>query len=137
MRRRLTRPTGRSLERATAKRVRQHLRRATESRGAGDIEGFYGALSAALGEQLRQEMRVVVEGLTRGELRTKMLNAGMSESLVQEVVAELDACDVARFAPGAGEQSKLDEVQARVRKLVRQIAAVKVRRGGPACRRTA
>ncbi len=32
---------------------------------------------------------------------------------------------------------ELDEVQARARKLVRQIAAVKVRRGGPARRRTA
>lgn len=137
LRRRLARPTDRSLDRAAAKRVRQQLRRATELRSAGDIEGFYGALSAALGEQLRQEMHVVVEGLTRDELKATMVSAGMSDSLVQEAIDQLDACDAARFAPGAGEQDRLDEVQARVRKLVRQIATVKVGRRGPKRRRAA
>jgi hypothetical protein len=137
LRRRLARPTDRAMDRATAKRVRQHLQHVTELKRAGNIEGVYAALSAALSEQLRQEMRVVVDGLTRDELRAAMVGASMPESLVREVIAELDACDAARFAPGSGEQSRLDEVQARVRKLVRRIATAKGRRKRPRPKRTA
>ncbi len=126
LRARLARQTERSLGRAAARRVREHLTAAKEKQRAGDAASCFGEAAAALREQLAHQMGERTEGLTREELRERMATLGFDATLIEELSDELDSCDFARFAPSASGGRQLEQAVDRCRDLVRRIGRTRV-----------
>ena len=82
----------------------------------GDSEAdFQGTLVAALTGALEARLQEPLGGLTHGELRALLAERGMADELVDEVVAQLQNCDFARFGAGgvdvAARRDQLSQVQ--------------------------
>jgi len=75
-----------------------------KSGGAGSGE-FYAEVSRALSGYLADKQRISTAGLTRDELGRALAERGHSRVTVDKLVALLDACDQARFAPGSESQA--------------------------------
>ena len=114
---------------AAGRRARTHLGRAGEHRRQGDVPRFYAEVAGALRSLLDERLDLSIEGLTRPELAQRMTAAGFGEDVVQAVARELDACDAARFAPGAVGPGEMDEALSRARRLLDRVGRVSVRRG--------
>lgn len=123
-RRVMGRPTARSLSRAAAKRVQQHLAQAQTMRQT-DPAAFYAQLSAALQGQLRHQTGLVVEGMTRSELRGALLATDFDAELADQICDELDRFDQYRFAPSGEDAQVRTEAFDRVQRLVGLIAQKK------------
>ena len=124
----MSRQTARSLSRAAARRVREHLRQADEAQRAADPARMFSELSAAVLQQLNERLGVRTEGLTRDELRDAMLAGGFDGALSGRVIDELDNCDFGRFARSATDDGSLGQAVARVRGLIDEL--VRARLGG-------
>jgi hypothetical protein len=130
LRARLARQTERSLGRAAARRVREHLAAAKDKQRAGDAAACFGEAAAALREQLAHQMGERTEGMTREELRERMATLGFDGALIEELAEELDSCDFARFAPSASGDEQLGRALDRCRSLLRRIGRTRVAKNG-------
>lgn len=128
LRARLTRQTAASMRRTAARQTRGHLARAQELRRREAVREFYGEIAAGIRALLDHRLGVSIEGLTRTELRQGMEMAGYPEELVNEVIEELDACDLARFTPSAASAEEMQRVIKKVSKLIDKLSRVSVRR---------
>jgi hypothetical protein len=81
------------------RRIRQHLRAAEAHLRAGRAAAGRVEVDRVLHEALGARLGVPTAGLAREELRARMAAAGLDAGLVESTLAELDACDGARFAP--------------------------------------
>jgi hypothetical protein len=80
--------------------VRKRLAAADGHRAAGRTSAFYIEIDRVLREMLAARLHQPVSGLRREELSDVLRARGMPAGEVDRVVAELEACDQARFAPG-------------------------------------
>jgi hypothetical protein len=127
LRARLRRETAGSLRRAAGRRARAQLARAQERMRPGDVAGFHAALAGSMRSVLDHRLGLSIEGLTRPELKERMERGGFPADLVQDVAQELDACDAARFAPGAVDRAGLGASLDRVRRLLDRLGRVELR----------
>lgn len=118
----LRRETPRRQQRAAARRIREHLRRARELLGPETKAAFFAAVAAAIRELLQIKLGARTEGLTREELRRTLEAAGFEEALTQELIEELDNCDFARFAPAASGTGEMESTLSRTRKLLDRLS---------------
>jgi hypothetical protein len=79
--------------------VRKRLGAAEAHRHAGRAAAFYIEIDRVLREVLAARLGHPVSGLRMDELATLLAARGMPEREAARVVAELEACDQARFAP--------------------------------------
>jgi tetratricopeptide (TPR) repeat protein len=124
---RLLRQTPGTLRRAASRRTRGHLQRAQDFSQKANASGFFSEIEHSISSLLDYRLGVATEGLTRAELRVAMLNKGFSEPLVNQVHEQLDACDLARFAPSASSPEQMGLVLKQTHQLVDQLGRVSLR----------
>ena len=74
---------------------------AKQKSGAGGGIEFYAEVSRALSGYLADKQRISTAGLTREELSRALAERGHTKVTIDKLIALLDACDQARFSPGA------------------------------------
>jgi hypothetical protein len=79
---------------------------------------FYSELARILTGFISAKFTLSVTGMTSAELRKRLIDRGISRDLIDRLREELDACDFARFAPGAGEAASKQEALERVKKII-------------------
>jgi hypothetical protein len=100
VRERLSLDTHRTRRRRMRSMVRKHLGAAVAHRDAGRATAFYIEIDRVLREVLAARLGRGVTGLRRDELEALLGERGMPADLTARLLAELEACDQARFAPG-------------------------------------
>ena len=79
--------------------AKQRLKEAHGALRSGDKSVFYGALSQALHGYLSDKLNLGVAEVNSAVLLTKLGSSVESAALVSDIVALLDDCNLARFAP--------------------------------------
>ncbi|HTA18858.1 MAG TPA: BatD family protein [Polyangia bacterium] len=100
VRERLALDTRRGRRRRMRSLVRQRLRAAEAHREAGRATDFYIEIERVLREVLASRLGRSVTGLRHDELSALLAARGTPAELTARVLAELEACDLARFSPG-------------------------------------
>jgi hypothetical protein len=100
VRERLAIDTHRTRRRRMRTMVRKHLGAAVAHRDAGRATAFYIEIDRVLREVLAARLGRGVTGLRRDELEALLAERGMPADVTSRVLAELEACDQARFAGG-------------------------------------
>ena len=77
---------------------------------ANQGEVFYTEVQRALRQYVGDKLNVSATGMTHGELREKLQQSGVTEESTAAVLATLERCDAARFAPGSMGHERLQEV---------------------------
>lgn len=85
----------------------KRLKLARERLAAGDAAGVLTAIEQALVEFLTDRLSVPARGLTRSELGRALDDKAIAKESVDALVSVLEACDTARYMPGATEPSAL------------------------------
>jgi hypothetical protein len=101
MREKLGQDTRRRRRRETRRLVRQSLRAAEAHLEAGLALPFFIEIDRVLREVLTSRLGRKVTGLSREELRPLLGRSGLGEPVAERIIAELEECDRARFAPGS------------------------------------
>jgi hypothetical protein len=106
--------------------VQQHLGAAEKHRDAGNAARFFVEIARVLREVLTNHLGPQVAGLTRDELDTGLGAKGLDEALRKSVLAVLDTCDRARFAPdeSARSASAMTEVLERAGDVIARLEKV-------------
>jgi hypothetical protein len=105
LRDRLAIDTRRTRRRRMRSMVRRRLGAAEAHREAGRAAEFYIEIERVLREVLAARLGSSVTGLRHDELSQLLGERGMPADATARVLAELEACDLARFAPGAETES--------------------------------
>ena len=100
LRERLAQDSQRNRRRRVRQMVRQRLGAAEDHRDAGRHSAFYIEIDRVVRDVLAARLRRPVTGLRMDELRDLLLVRGMPADEAARVIAELESCDLARFAPG-------------------------------------
>src|SRR4029079_8520616 len=80
--------------------ARRRLGAAADHLAAGRAAAFYVEIERVLRETLSERLRVPVAGLRLDELDGLLRARGLADADAAAVVAALERCDEARFAPG-------------------------------------
>jgi hypothetical protein len=97
---RLATDTHRTRRRRMRRLVRRHLDAAVAHKEAGRATEFFIEIDRVLREVLAARLDHGVTGLRHDELGALLSERGMPADATARVLAELEACDQARFAPG-------------------------------------
>jgi len=89
------------------------------------VTAFYEELHRALLGYLSDKLVPDVADLNREGVRAALLEGGASEQTASDFIELLDACEYARYAPSAGQQSMQEHYEAAVRVLSETDASVK------------
>jgi hypothetical protein len=103
VRERWTADSQRSRRRRVRQLVRRRLGAAEDHRDAGRWTDFHIEIDRVLRDVLAARLRRPVSGLRMDELRDLMLQRGMPGDETTRVIAALEGCDLARFAPTSGD----------------------------------
>jgi hypothetical protein len=102
MRERLGGDTHRTRRRRVRTMVRKRLSAAEKHRDEDKTTAFYIEIERVLRDVLAARLGRSVAGLRMDELGELLRGRGMPDDVVARVIAELEDCDRARFAPGSG-----------------------------------
>lgn len=91
--------------RGARKSAEERLRAAEKAHAAGDFGGFCAELASGLRGYLADRLKLSAAGLTGDVAEGALRRAGASDEACTETRRLLDACDFARYAPGAAEHS--------------------------------
>jgi hypothetical protein len=105
LRDRLASDSRRTRRRDRRRLVRKRLSAAEAHREAGRTSDFYIEIDRVLREVLSSRLGRGVTGLRRDELSALLAARGMPAEVTTRVLAELEACDQARFAPGGATEA--------------------------------
>ncbi|MEA2700686.1 MAG: hypothetical protein QOI66_4957 [Myxococcales bacterium] len=94
--------TQRRRRRRARQQMRKRLSAAQQHLDAGRTGDFYIEIDRVLRDLLAARLGLSVAGLRMEELSTLLRERGMPDGVVARVLAELEDCDLARFAPGSG-----------------------------------
>jgi tetratricopeptide (TPR) repeat protein len=121
-----------ALARSTRARklARKHLAAAQKHLAAHAGEAFYAEVSRALLHYVGDKLNVSAVGATHGQLLERVRAAGAPEALCERLVAMLERCDAARFAPGSMVGERLREVLAEAEGIIVDLDGVLARRRG-------
>ncbi|NNE71834.1 MAG: protein BatD [Rhodothermales bacterium] len=98
--------------------ARKHLKTADRRLQENDIPGYYEALERALLGFVGNRLNVAEQGLTRDGLDQALDRHDVSRDLRTELIAFLDACDLARFSPVVPTQAAMTEARDRAADLL-------------------
>ena len=97
----LSADTGATRRRRSRKKVQAHLVAAEAHRRRRDLGAFYNELDRVVREALSHRLGAGTAGLRMDELRAHLGELGLGEAETSRVLALLEDCDRARFAPGS------------------------------------
>jgi hypothetical protein len=100
LRDRLTQDTGSRRRRRARQKVRAHLSAADRHRLRGEAGAFFIEIDRVIREALTSRLGHPVKGLRMDELRALLAARGLPVKEIDRVIALLEECDKARFAPG-------------------------------------
>lgn len=103
LRRQFAADTAGARRRRARRQARRRLLSAEEHSASGHVEPFLVEIDRVLREALAARLGRSVAGLRLDELRALLAERGFIPDLADRVVVEIEACDRARFAPGAVE----------------------------------
>lgn len=106
IRARLTQEDAGTLRKKRTREARKRLAAAEKLKAGGKPDAFYGEVEKALLHFLDARLGGPVGGLTRDALAGRLREAQVPEEKQQRILRVLERCDVGRFAPGAGDQSR-------------------------------
>jgi len=134
LRDKLSADTGATRRRRSRKKMQAHLAAAEAHRRRRDLGAFYNELDRVVREALSHRLGVAAAGLRMDELRDHLGSLGLSDADTARVVALLEECDRARFAPGsmAGDDAALGAALDRAGEVVAAIESAPGRRDGGA-----
>lgn len=89
--------------------ARKHLKNAKRLLKEVNPDRFYAALEQALLGFLGNRLNIHERGVTRAQLTNILSGAGIHIDSQRKIVAFLDACDAARFAPLPAEYTQMEE----------------------------
>jgi hypothetical protein len=98
---RLTEDNQRSRRRRVRQMVRKRLGAAERHRQTGNTAACFIEVERVLREVLTARLGTPVSGLRMDELRALLRERGLPAAETDRLIAELEQCDAARFAPGA------------------------------------
>ncbi len=125
LRERLAQDSQRNRRRRVRQMVRQRLGAAEDHRDAGRHSAFYIEIDRVVRDVLAARLRRPVTGLRMDELRDLLLARGMATDEAGRVIAELESCDLARFAPGAtGATTSREQMSAALERAGELIVAI-------------
>ncbi|GMV41806.1 MAG: hypothetical protein AMXMBFR64_35220 [Myxococcales bacterium] len=101
--------------------ARAQLRAAEAHMKQGNVREVFSATSAALLQFVEDRFGVAAQGLTHDALRIRLLEAGVPDALAAELVAELENCDFARFAPASTRGDEMRQALERAGRLLGDI----------------
>ena len=134
LRERLAQDSQRSRRRRVRRMVRQRLGAAEAHRDAGRWSDFHIEIDRVVRDVLAARLRRPVSGLRMDELRELLLARGMPADEAGRVIAELESCDLARFAPaatdGAGARAQMNATLERAGELILAIDRAPLREEG-------
>ena len=112
--------------------MRAHFAAAEGCRQRRDVAAFYIEIDRVIRETLSHRLGVTVAGLRMDELRARLATSGLAATDSEQVVATLEECDQARFAPGSvpGDDVALSAAIDRAERLVAAIEAMAPPTGG-------
>lgn len=84
-------------------------------------QAFYAEVARALTQYLADKRGVAAAGLTRPELSLALASHGLPAQTVERLLAALDECDRARFAPGADEPAAQHDLLARADRILAEL----------------
>jgi hypothetical protein len=134
VRERLALDTRRGRRRRMRSLVRQRLRAAEAHREAGRSTDFYIEIERVLREVLASRLGRSVVGLRHDELSTLLAARGMPADVTARLLAELEACDQARFSPGGQTEAgaAMAATLGRADELIGVVEKAPLREEGPA-----
>ena len=106
LRERLGGDTERTRRRRARQLVSKRLSAARQHRDAGRAGDFYVEIDRVLRDLLAARLGRSVAGLRMDELSVLLRARGMPDDVAARVIAELEDCDLARFAPGSGGEGR-------------------------------
>jgi hypothetical protein len=124
LRERLRRDTPRARLRRARGRARKRLHVAEVHIRAGRAGRCYAEIARVLREHIEERVGEPVAAMTHDVLRAFLARRGFPEELVGELVAELESCDFARFAPSSSGPGEMRAAVRRVHGLLRAIERV-------------
>ena len=125
LRERLAQDSQRNRRRRVRQMVRQRLGAAEDHRDAGRRSAFYIEIDRVVRDVLAARLRRPVTGLRMDELRDLLLARGMPADEAGRVIAELESCDLARFAPAeTGATASREQMNAALERAGELIVAI-------------
>lgn len=103
--------------------ARARLRDAEKHLKAGQVPELFSATSAALLQYVEDRFGLVALGLTHEVLRARLVERGVPDELATSLVAELENCDFARFAPASTRGDEMRNALDRAGRLLAEIDA--------------
>lgn len=104
---------------------RKLLRSAQSALDDGEPRVFYDRIVASITHALDVRLKEPVGGLPHSELRTRLLDAGYDDDLVQRVINELEGADFARFAASGIDQEEMERCLDRTDAIVQRVQRTK------------
>ncbi|HXI56920.1 MAG TPA: BatD family protein [Polyangia bacterium] len=126
--------TRRRRRRRARQQMRKRLSAAQQHLDAGRTGDFYIEIDRVLRDLLAARLGLPVAGLRMEELSALLRERGMPDGVVTRVLAELEDCDLARFAPGSGGvgRERMTASLERAAELIDAIEKAPLREGQPA-----
>jgi hypothetical protein len=114
----VSKETPASKRRKAAVAAQNRLSKAQDAADKGAPEKAYMEINEALLEYASEKSGVAIRGLTMDETRDLLGRKNAPETVIEDLIQELENCDFARFAPGANEKSAIEEALARASRLI-------------------
>jgi tetratricopeptide (TPR) repeat protein len=112
------------------KAAKQHLAAAARDLQAQQGVAFYAEVSRALRQYVGDKLNLSATGLTHDLLRLRLGEAGVAAETILQLVALLERCDAARFAPGSMADPQMREALETAESLLVALDESWSRRGG-------
>jgi hypothetical protein len=97
---------------------------------SGLVKDFFAQVSRVLHGYLDERLNIAGAGMTHDGLRMAAIERGVAPELMEEIVAELENCDFARFAPSTTMTQQMDDTLSRLKILVGKLERSSLTRGG-------
>jgi len=116
--------------RRSREKVRAHFAAAEGHRRNRQVAAFYIEIERVLRETLSHRLGVAAAGLTMDDVRARAAELGLTPADAEKLVAALEECDRARFAPGSvpSDDAALGVALDRASELAAQIESERSRR---------
>lgn len=107
----------------------KRLAKARQAMNAHNVEAFYDATAAALWGYLADRLKMPASALTRDNISDNLTQFGASQELIDETMATIDQCEMARFTPDHSD-SELAGFYDKATDIINRLQRIKPRKMG-------
>ena len=96
---------------------------------AGQAKVFFDEIAGTLEACLTERLNIPATGLQHQELRKQAMAKGAPANLMDDIIAEFENCDFARFASSTSMKDTMEDTLRRAKALIEGIGSVTIKRG--------